>query len=327
MSQSEQKIVQYLNEAHALEVGLARVLRSQIAMSPRGLATAPGSRSTCARRRRTPSASRRGRASSASAGNPLRPASAFMEDIAEPDPRALEGAAGSPAGREREEKVLENAKDACATEALEIATYTALEHLARAVGDDATAKLAASIRADEERMLERVRASCRSSRERSCAPRSTDARPSTSPRPARPTRSARRPTRQARAAARRPPPAPGAPDPRCGDARGAARRPGRRPPRDLAIPGYDDLTAEDIGGRLAGLSQSELATVDAYERTHGDRSTILSGSRRCGPTSPGTATTRSPSRRSARSRPRATTTRAPTPCARTSARTRTAPAS
>jgi len=33
-----------------------------------------------------------------------------------------------------EEKVLKNAKDACATEALEIATYTALEHVARAVG-------------------------------------------------------------------------------------------------------------------------------------------------------------------------------------------------
>ena len=55
-----------------------------------------------------------------------------------------------------EEKVLKNAKDACATEALEIATYTALEQLARSVGDETTARLAASIRADEEKMLERV---------------------------------------------------------------------------------------------------------------------------------------------------------------------------
>ena len=55
-----------------------------------------------------------------------------------------------------EEKVLKNAKDACATEALEIATYTAIERLARAVGDDETADLAASIRADEQRMLERI---------------------------------------------------------------------------------------------------------------------------------------------------------------------------
>ncbi len=55
-----------------------------------------------------------------------------------------------------EEKVLKNAKDACATEALQIATYTALERLATSVGDEQTAKLAASILGDEERMLERI---------------------------------------------------------------------------------------------------------------------------------------------------------------------------
>ena len=36
MSQSQQKLVQYLNEAHATEAGLVRVLQSQIAMTPRG---------------------------------------------------------------------------------------------------------------------------------------------------------------------------------------------------------------------------------------------------------------------------------------------------
>ena len=36
MSRSEQKVVQYLNEAHAHEVALVRVLQSQIAMTPRG---------------------------------------------------------------------------------------------------------------------------------------------------------------------------------------------------------------------------------------------------------------------------------------------------
>lgn len=55
-----------------------------------------------------------------------------------------------------EEKVLKNAKDACASEALEIATYTALERLAVRVGDERTAQLARSIRGDEERMLERI---------------------------------------------------------------------------------------------------------------------------------------------------------------------------
>ena len=55
-----------------------------------------------------------------------------------------------------EEKLLKNAKDGAAAEALEIATYTALERLARSVGDDTTAQLAASIREDEERMLQRL---------------------------------------------------------------------------------------------------------------------------------------------------------------------------
>src|SRR5689334_20027401 len=50
--------------------------------------------------------------------------------------------------------LVENAKDECASEALEIATYEAIEALAEALGDDETAELARSHRADEERMLE-----------------------------------------------------------------------------------------------------------------------------------------------------------------------------
>jgi hypothetical protein len=55
-----------------------------------------------------------------------------------------------------EEKVLKNARDASASEALEIATYTALERLADRAGDQQTAELAASIPAEEQKMLERV---------------------------------------------------------------------------------------------------------------------------------------------------------------------------
>jgi ferritin-like metal-binding protein YciE len=36
MSRSDRKVVQYLSEAHATEVGLLSVLRSQIAIAPRG---------------------------------------------------------------------------------------------------------------------------------------------------------------------------------------------------------------------------------------------------------------------------------------------------
>ena len=45
---------------------------------------------------------------------------------------------------------------------------------------------------------------------------------------------------------------------------------------DLAIARYDTLTADEITGRLAELSQIDLAKVDAYERKHQNRTTILS---------------------------------------------------
>ena len=55
-----------------------------------------------------------------------------------------------------EEKVLKNAKDSCAAEALEIATYTALARLARSAGDAKTERLANSVLGDEQRMLDRL---------------------------------------------------------------------------------------------------------------------------------------------------------------------------
>ena len=45
---------------------------------------------------------------------------------------------------------------------------------------------------------------------------------------------------------------------------------------DLAIARYDQLTADEITGRLAELSQIDLAKVDAYERKNQNRTTILS---------------------------------------------------
>ena len=135
--------------------GLVRVLQSQIAMTPRG------SYRTALERhlRETRDHARRietrlgelGRG-----GNPLQAGIGVAETviaqglaIAKTPFDLLRGSGG-------EEKVLKNAKDAAATEALEIATYTAIERLARDVGDEETARLAASIRADEERMLARV---------------------------------------------------------------------------------------------------------------------------------------------------------------------------
>src|SRR3954465_1465675 len=157
MSQSkeQQKVVQYLNEAHATEQALVRVLQSQIAMTPRGPyrnALETHLRETNAHARRV----ERRLGELGEGSNPLMAAVGAVETVigqalalGKTPFDLLRGSGG-------EEKVLKNAKDASAREALEIARYTALERLAQSVGDDETATLAASILADEEKMLQRV---------------------------------------------------------------------------------------------------------------------------------------------------------------------------
>ncbi|MDQ1517880.1 MAG: hypothetical protein QOE80_3710 [Actinomycetota bacterium] len=49
-----------------------------------------------------------------------------------------------------------------------------------------------------------------------------------------------------------------------------------RPPADLAIPGYDALSASQVVQRLAGLSPEELEQVRTYETASRGRKTILS---------------------------------------------------
>jgi ferritin-like metal-binding protein YciE len=279
MSKSDQKVVQYLNEAHASEVALVTVLRSQIAMTPRGsyrdgLEKHLGETQEHARRiQERLGELEQGR-------NPVQVLVGFAESLVSQSVALSKTPFDLLRGSGGEEKVLKNAKDACATEALEIATYTALERLATSVGDDRTAKLAASILGDEERMLERI------VRE---IPKLTDAvigadvegKPSyeiTKTGAADATRGAveevRRSTRATQARAKR-------------SARQARKLPGVAQAegqikgavaseQDLAIPRYDSLTAEEILGKLHELSQIDLAKLDSYERKHDDRTTVLS---------------------------------------------------
>jgi ferritin-like metal-binding protein YciE len=277
MSQSEQKIVQYLNEAHATEVGLVRVLQSQIAMTPggshrTGLEKHLGETRTHAERVQT-------RLSElGSAGNPLLAGIGFMESALSQTLALWKAPLDLMRGASGEEKVLKNAKDICATEALEIATYTALEHLANAVGDETTAKLAASIRADEEQMLDRVvrelpklaQAVVGSEVDGKLA---DDIAETGVPDAVRESgeeteRVARRATAGAKRRARQAGKVPAAAWAE-GQVKGVTAS-----ADDLAIAGYDELTADEIVGKLAELSQIDLATVDAYERKHEDRSTI-----------------------------------------------------
>jgi ferritin-like metal-binding protein YciE len=155
MSKAEQKVVQYLSEAHASEVGLVSVLRFQIAMTPRG-SYRDGLEKHLGE---TQEHARRIQKRSGELGHGRTPVQVFVgfaETLISQSVALSKTPFDLLRGSGGEEKVLKNAKDACATEALEIATYTALERLATSVGDEQTAKLAASIRGDEERMLARI---------------------------------------------------------------------------------------------------------------------------------------------------------------------------
>lgn len=289
MNRSHQKIVQYLNEAHASELALVRVLQSQIAMTPRGDYRAALERHLGETRDHAQHLQHRlGRMRQGR--NPLQVGIGIAEGIAGQALAVAKTPLDVVRGSGGEEKVLKNAKDACATEALEIATYTALERLARAVGDNETADLAVSIRADEERMLARVlelipglthavvgadvkgdgtydlsatgaadvvRDAGKSARKtaKSGARQAREAAKSGSER-------AKRGARQAREV-------PGVTRIE-GEAKGAVAS-----AADLPIARYDKLTAEEIAGRLNELSQVDLVKVHSYERRNQGRTTIL----------------------------------------------------
>jgi ferritin-like metal-binding protein YciE len=179
-----------------------------------------------------------------------------------------------------EEKVLKNAKDACASEALEIATYTAIGRLARAVGDDDTAELAQHILADEERMLARImreiptltdavlRAEVKGQPSYDIA--TTGAGEAVSQAGAATTRAAGTTTAAAKRTARQARKVPGVARVE-GQVKGAVAG-----ADDLAIARYDSLTADEIIAKLPALSQIDLAKLDAYERENQDRTPLLS---------------------------------------------------
>ena len=279
MEQAEQKITQYLNEAHATEQALLTVLQSQIAMTPRG--NYRDGLETHVRETRDHATRVQRRLGELGHGsNPLQAGLGFVEGVVgqvlalgKTPLDLLRGTGG-------EEKVLKNAKDACATEALEIATYTAIERMAGSLGDRDTAALARSIRADEQKMLDRlleeipklteavVRSEIRGNG-------SYDITKTGAADVARaPAEEINETTREASSSAKR-------------SARKARKVPGVAPAEgqvkgalaseaDLAIADYGKLTAGEIAGKLSELSQVGLAKIDSYERRNENRKTILS---------------------------------------------------
>jgi ferritin-like metal-binding protein YciE len=293
MSKSEDKLIQYLNEAHATELALVSTLRAHISMTPTGSYRALLETHLEVTKRQSERLERRlgelgvGKSLIQTGVGVVQSLVGQVLSLTKGPIDLLRGDAG-------EEKLLKNAKDECATEALEIATYDALEQLAVELSDEVTATLAAEHRAEEEEMLARLReripeltrdvvaaeiygrkrydASELGARHAAQEAAETASRAASSVagearEQARGAASAATgAARQAAGQARR---VPGEEQVE-GEVRGAVASEG-----DLPIANYDSLNANEVTERLAGLSQVELGQVDAYERRHASRKTVL----------------------------------------------------
>ena len=264
----EQKIVQYLNEAHGAELALVRQLQAQIAMTPRGQYR-DGLETHLKETRRHGERLERRLSELGQGNNPLQAGLGALESFVGQALALTKTPLDLVRGSGGEEKVLKNAKDSCAAEALEIATYTALARLARDAGDAKTERLAKSVLRDEQRMLDRlVKEIPRLTDAVAHAEFDGDGSYDVSETGAAETLrevggTAKRTARQARKV-------PGVARSE-GTVKGALAS-----ESDLAIANYDSLSADEIQDKLSELSQIDLAKVNAYERKNQNRTTITS---------------------------------------------------
>ena len=149
----------HLDEAHAMETALVTNLSAHIALT-----TDPDYRALLERhldetRRQVANIDRRRKAvGRAQRPNPIAAGLGLARDLVGQALVLTKGPIDGLRTADQRERMLKNAKDECATEALEIATYDALETVAKAAGDNPTARLAREHRAQEERMLSDLRA-------------------------------------------------------------------------------------------------------------------------------------------------------------------------
>ena len=239
-------LLQHLDEAHATEHALVTNLRAHIAMTPRGSYRASLKRHLGETQEQERALARRIREVGRDRGllhaayGVLTTAVGQAIVLTKGPLDLLRGGASG------EEKLLKNARDEVASEALEIAIYDAVEALATALGDDATAKLAARHRAQEERMLAELRAHI---------PHLGHA------------------VVQARAGGR-----PSFEWETTGAADAArSARPAKRRTRKPAPPtsGYESLTASEVVSKLTDFTQVQLKAVIRYERSTRKRATVI----------------------------------------------------
>jgi ferritin-like metal-binding protein YciE len=148
----------YLDEAHAMETALVTNLSAHIALT-----TDPDYRALLERhleetRAQVRNIERRRKVVGRGRRNPIAAGFGLARDIAGQALVLTKGPLDVLRTADQHERMLKNVRDECATEALEIATYDVLETVAKAAGDNPTAKLAADHREQEERMLADLRA-------------------------------------------------------------------------------------------------------------------------------------------------------------------------
>ena len=156
MKQGKQVVQQLLAEAHASETAQIQTLTAHIAMTPpgeyrRGLEThlrETRGHEQKVRRRLEETGFRR---------NPIQMGMGVAQNVVKNALVMTKAPVDMVRGKTIEEKLVRNARDEATSEALEIATYDTIETVARNIGDNETAELAVSIRADEEKMLEALR--------------------------------------------------------------------------------------------------------------------------------------------------------------------------
>jgi ferritin-like metal-binding protein YciE len=146
----ESKLIQYLGEAYGTEKQLETALEAHIQMATRAAYRKRLQQHLTETRRHGREVERRIKQLG---GAPLTAeAIGRLQEVAGRALAAAQGPLHAVRGTGEAERQLKNAKTEYASEAQEIAIYSAIETLAAAVGDRETERLARSIRREEERM-------------------------------------------------------------------------------------------------------------------------------------------------------------------------------
>lgn len=150
MNERDSKIVQYLVEAHSKEQELETSLKAHIEMTTK----MPYKKRLRSHLTETRDHTKRleQRIRQLGGKDEIGGAASTAQSVLKTTVALAKGPSHMLRGTSDEETMLKNAKTEYFNEAEEIATYTAIEALAERANDTQTAKLARSIRRDEERM-------------------------------------------------------------------------------------------------------------------------------------------------------------------------------